>query len=66
MPYLPVYKSIWCISRLPILEPKNVFLLCENFLEKPIFYLRITFRVRYGYMKKVKTSLDVKFIISLT
>ena len=34
IPYLPVYKSIPCISRPPILEPKNKFFLfpCENFL----------------------------------
>ena len=68
IPYLPVYKSIPCISRPPILEPKNKFFLflCKNFLEKPIFYLRISFQIHYGYMKKVTTSLDIKFIISFT
>ena len=68
LPYLPVYKSIPCISRPPILEPKNkVFLfLCENFLEKLLFYLRISFQIRYGLMKKTTASLDVKFTISLT
>ena len=41
LPYLPVYKLIPCISRPPILEPKNKFFLflCKNFLEKLIFYL---------------------------
>ena len=36
LPYLPVYKSIPCISRPPILGPKNTFFLflCKNFLEK--------------------------------
>ena len=59
--YLPVYKSI------PFLKPKNKFLfLCKNFLEKFIIYLRISFQVRYGYMKKVTATLDIKFITSLT
>ena len=36
IPYLPVYKSIPCISRPSILGPKNMFFLflCKNFLEK--------------------------------
>ena len=40
VPYLPVYKSIPCISPPPILEPKNKFFvfLGENFLEKLILY----------------------------
>ena len=51
--YLPVYKSILCVSRPPILEPTNKFFLFlgKNFLEKLIFYLRIFFQVCYGYTK---------------
>ena len=57
-----------CISRPPILEPKNKFFLflCKNFLEKLLFYLRISFQIRYGFMKKTTASLDVKLTISLT
>ena len=68
LPYLPVYKSIPCISRPPILEPKNKFFLflCKNFLEKRLFYLRSSFQIRYGFMKKPTASLDVKLTISLT
>ena len=68
IPYLPVYKSIPCISRPPILGPKNTFFLflCPNFLEKLLFYLRISFKIRNGFMKKNTPSLDVKFTISLT
>ena len=53
--YLPVYKLIPCISRLPILEPKNKFFvfLGKNFLENIIFYLRIFFQAPYGYMKNL-------------
>ena len=60
--YLPMYKSMQCVSRPPILEPKkNSFIsnpnpkplfLGKNFLEKLIFYLRIFFQVHYGYTKK--------------
>ena len=52
--YLPVYKSIPCISRPPILEPKNKFFLflCQNFLEKLLFYLRISSQIRYDFMNK--------------
>ena len=60
-----MYKSIPCISRPPILEPKNKFFLFlwKNFL----FDLRISFQIRYGLMKKENTtSLDVKFTISFT
>ena len=41
IPYLPVYKSIPCISQPPMLEPKDKFFLflCKNFLEKLLFYL---------------------------
>ena len=68
IPYLPVYKSILCINRPQILEPKNKFFLflCKNFLEKLLFYLRISFQIRYGFMKKTTASLDVKFTISLS
>ena len=68
IPYLPVYKSIPCISRPPILEPKNKFFLflCKNFLEKLLFYLRISFQIHYGFMKKTTASLDVQLTISLT
>ena len=69
LPYLPVYKSIPCISRPPILELKNKFFflfLCKNFLEKLLFYLRISLQIRYGFMKKTTASLDVNFTISLT
>ena len=47
LPYLPMYKSIPCISWPPILKAKNRFFLFlgENFLEKLIFYLRIFFEV---------------------
>ena len=68
VPYLPVYKSNPCISRPPILEPKNKFFLFlgKNFLEKLILYfLEFSFRY-YGYMKKITASLDVKFIIACT
>ena len=53
LPYLPVYKSIPCISQPPILESKNMFFLFlgKNFLEKQIIYRRIFFQVRYGYTK---------------
>ena len=63
LPYLPVYKSIPCISRPPILEPKNKFFsfLGENFLKKVILYLRTFFQARYSYTKKITASLDVKF-----
>ena len=66
VPYIPVYKSIPCISQPPILEPKNRFFLFvgENFLEKLILYLRTLFQARYSYMKKITASLDVKFIIT--
>ena len=66
--YLPMYKSIPCIGRAPILEPKNKFFLSlgKNFLEKLIFYLRIFFEVCNGYMKKITASLDIKFIIAHT
>ena len=66
LPYLPVYKSIPCISRRPISEPKNKFFLFlgENFLEKLILYLRTFFQARYRYTKKITASLDVKFIIA--
>ena len=42
-----------CISRPPILEPKNRFFsfLYKNFLEKRIFYVRIFLQVCYGYKK---------------
>ena len=66
VPYLPVYKSNPCISRPPILEPKNKFFLFlgKNFLEKLILYfLEFSFRY-YGYMKKITASLDEKFIIA--
>ena len=55
-----------CISRPPILEPKNKFslFLGENFLEKLILYLKNFFQARYSYTKKTTTSLDVKFIIA--
>jgi len=61
LPYLTMYKSIPCISRPPLLKPKNKF-----FCGRIFFYLRISIQVCYGYMKKVTTSLDVKFIILLT
>ena len=53
IPYLQVYKSIQCRTQPSIMEPKNKFFLflCKDFVEKPIFYLRISFQVRYGYMK---------------
>ena len=41
------------------MEPKNKFFCVTRIF----FYLRISFQVCYGYMKKVTTSLDVKFII---
>jgi len=68
VPYLPVYKSIPCISRPLILKPKNKFFLFmwKNFLEKLLFYRRISFQIRYSFMKKTTASLDVKFTISLT
>ena len=67
VPYLPVYKSIACISPPPILEPKNKFLfLGENFLEKLILHIRTFFQARYRYTKKITASLDLKFIISRT
>ena len=68
IPYLPLYKSILCISRPPILEPKNKFFLflCKNFLEKLIFHQRISFLACYGYTKKITASLDVKFTIAHT
>ena len=68
VPYLPVYKSIPCISRPPILELKNKFFLflCRNFLEKLLLYLRISLQICYGFMKKTTASLDVNFTISLT
>ena len=68
LPYLPVYKLNPCISRPPILEPKNKFFLFlgKNFLEKLILYfLEFSFRY-YGYMKKITASLDMKFIIACT
>ena len=40
--------------------------LWKNFLEKLLFYRRISFQIRYGFMKKTTASLDVKFTISLT
>ena len=57
------YRIYPCIRRSPILEPKNKFFLflCKNFLEKLLFYLRISFQIRYGFMKKTTASLDVKF-----
>ena len=67
VPYLPVYKSIPCISPPPILEPKNKSLfLGENFLEKLILHIRTFFQARYRYTKKITASLDLKFIISRT
>ena len=63
-----MYKSNPCISRPPILEPKNKFFLFlgKNFLEKLILYfLEFSFRY-YGYMKKITASLDVKIIIVCT
>ena len=58
VPYLPVYKSIPCISRPPILALKNKFFLFlgEFFLVKLIFYLRIFFLVHYGYTKNLSSS----------
>ena len=68
LPYLPVYKSIPCISRPPNMGAKITFFffLCKNFLEKLLFYLRISFQICNGFMKKTTPSLDVKFTISLT
>ena len=68
LPYFPVHKLIPCISRPPILEPKNKFFLFlgENFLEKLILDLRTFFQARYSYTKKITASLDVKFIIART
>ena len=62
------YRIYLCISRPPILEPKNKFFLFlgKNFLEKLILYfLEFSFRY-YGYMKKITASLNVKFIIACT
>ena len=62
------YRIYPCISRPPTLEPKNKFFLFlwKNFLEKLLFYRRISFQIRYGFMKKTTASLDVKFTILLT
>ena len=59
------YRVYPCISRLPILEPKNKFFLFlgENFLEKLILHLRTFFQACYSYTKEITASLDVKFII---
>ena len=53
LPYFPVHKLIPCISRPPILEPKNKFFLFlgENFLEKLILNLRTFFQARYNHSK---------------
>ena len=62
LPYLPVYKSIPCISRPSILEPKNKFLLFlgENYGEKLILYLRTFFQACYSYTKKNHTKFGCK------
>ena len=61
IPYLPVYNST------PHFGAKNKFFLflCNNFLEKLIFYLRISFQTYYGFMKKITATL-IKFTISVT
>ena len=43
----PVYKST------PNFGAKTFFLfLCKNFLEKLLFYLRTSFQIRHGFLKK--------------
>ena len=66
IPYLSVYKSIPCISRSPILEPKNksFLFLGENFLEKLILYIRTFIQTCLSYTQKITASFDVKFIIA--
>ena len=66
VPYLPVYKSIPCISRPPILEAKKKFFLFlgENFLEKLILYLRTFFHTRYSYAKKNHRKFGRKSLLS--
>ena len=54
LPYLPVYKSIPCISRPPIFEPKNKFFLflCKHFLKNFSFILECPFRYAMVSWKK--------------
>ena len=68
LPYLPVCKSIPCISRPPIFgAEKYVFLISGwEFSWKLILFLRTFFQAHYSYTKKITASLDVKFIIART